>query len=405
MTGRLSGASLGVMRRLAPLFALLTALTACGGADRTVMPEGMDYADPAAWLCLPEGGGRAGGTDACARDDLAVDVVAADGTVTREAFVADPDAPADCFYVYPTTSRDEAFNADMVPGEEAEIRTTAGQFARFGVACRLYAPMYRQQSIAGLRDVFLGGDGGDQDTAYADVARAFRQFLEERNGGRPFVLYGHSQGTGMLKRLIAEEVADSPAADRLLGAYLLGLNVMVPTEGSDAEPELALPPCGAAGQTGCLVAFATYHEDHPPPADALFGRSAEAGLRPLCVNPAALLSQETMGMAPMGMVWPAEGFGDSIRAGDDWGAGVTARLVRAPGLVTGRCVADGSLGYLEIALTDGPRDVRPDDLGGEIMLLRRPQRRWGLHIADAAVAQDDLIEMVRQQSAAYAAGD
>ena len=374
-------------------------LAACGGGDRTVLPEGMDYADPAAWLCLPGGEGRAGGADACARDDLAVDVVTADGAVMREGFAPDPDAPADCFYVYPTTSEDRAFNADMVPGEASEMRTTAGQFARFASACRLFAPMYRQQSIAGLRDVFLGGDGGDQETAYEDVARAFRQFLSERNAGRPFVLYGHSQGTQMLKRLIAEEVAGSPAEARLLGAYLLGLNVMVPTEGSDAEPELPLPPCEAAGQTGCLVAFATYHEDHPPPADALFGRSDEAGLRPLCVNPAALLGHETMGM-----VWPARGFGESIRPGDDWGEGVTARLVRAPGLVTGRCVADGPLGYLEIAVADGADDARPDDLGGEIVLLGRPQRRWGLHIADAAVAQDDLIEMVRQQSAAYAAG-
>lgn len=382
------------MRWLLPL----ALLAACGGADRTVMPDGMDYVDAGAWLCLPDGQARAGGEDACARDDLAVDVVTPAGTVALEAFAPDPDAPADCFYVYPTTSRDAAFNADMVPGEEAEIRTVAGQFSRFASACRLYAPMYRQQSIAGLRDVFLGGDGGDQDTAYEDVARAFRQYLAERNEGRPFVLYGHSQGTQMLKRLVTEEVADSPAANRMLGAYLLGLNVMVPTEGSDAAPELPLPPCEAPSQTGCLIAFATFHEDHPPPADALFGRSDQPGLRPLCVNPAALLGRDAMGM-----VWPAGGFGESIRRGDDWGEGVTARLVRAPGLVTGKCVADGPLGYLEIAVADDPEDARPDDLGGEIVLLRRPQRRWGLHIADGAVAQDDLIEMVRRQSAAYEA--
>ena len=52
-----------------------------------------DYADEKNWLCRP---GRKG--DAC-DVDLTTTVVAADGTLTREAFTANPKSPIDCFHV------------------------------------------------------------------------------------------------------------------------------------------------------------------------------------------------------------------------------------------------------------------------------------------------------------------
>ena len=50
--------------------------------------------------------------DACAVD-LGTTIVKADGTLTREAFKRDPNAPIDCFYVYPTVSTDPGGNSDM----------------------------------------------------------------------------------------------------------------------------------------------------------------------------------------------------------------------------------------------------------------------------------------------------
>src|SRR4029450_2955657 len=55
-----------------------------------------DYTDLKSWLCRP---GRKG--DACDIDETAT-IVAADGKFTRETWSADPNAPIDCFYVYPT---------------------------------------------------------------------------------------------------------------------------------------------------------------------------------------------------------------------------------------------------------------------------------------------------------------
>jgi len=54
-----------------------------------------DYSDPKTWLCRP------GRTDACVVD-LTSTVVDADGGLKREEWKANPNAPIDCFYVYPT---------------------------------------------------------------------------------------------------------------------------------------------------------------------------------------------------------------------------------------------------------------------------------------------------------------
>ena len=109
-----------------------------------------DYADEKNWLCRP---GRKG--DAC-DVDLTTTVVAADGTLTRETWAANPKAPIDCFYVYPTVSTDTGRFSDMT-ADPAETNVIHQQFARFGSKCRTFAPMYRQLTLAGLRQRLSGG--------------------------------------------------------------------------------------------------------------------------------------------------------------------------------------------------------------------------------------------------------
>ena len=79
-----------------------------------------DYSKPQSWLCRP------GRQDACAVD-LTTTVVAANGKLTVEKWAADPNAPVDCFYVYPTVSMDQTPNSDMNAGPEelAVIRAQA----------------------------------------------------------------------------------------------------------------------------------------------------------------------------------------------------------------------------------------------------------------------------------------
>ena len=111
--------------------------------------EANDYSDPKTWLCRP------GGKDACAVDETAT-VVAADGKLTRETWTADPKAPIDCFYVYPTVSTDPTPNSDMT-ADPAELNVVKQQFARFGSKCQPYAPMYRQVTLVGLRRMLAPG--------------------------------------------------------------------------------------------------------------------------------------------------------------------------------------------------------------------------------------------------------
>ena len=47
--------------------------------------------------------------------------------------------------------------------------------------------------------------------AYADVREAWRTYLRKYNHGRGVVLIGHSQGSFVLRQLIAEEIDRKPA--------------------------------------------------------------------------------------------------------------------------------------------------------------------------------------------------
>src|SRR5271157_4761574 len=80
-----------------------------------------DYSDPALWICRP---GRA---DACAVN-LDATVIAKDGSTTRETFRADADAAIDCFYVYPTVSREPTGNADFAIDRDLS-RTVVQEYA------------------------------------------------------------------------------------------------------------------------------------------------------------------------------------------------------------------------------------------------------------------------------------
>jgi hypothetical protein len=211
-------------------------LASCGGGpsqpfDAHAVPSAPDYRKPEAWLALP---GR-NGLERSAPAGFSV--------------VDEAQAPADVFFIHPTTVKgSEAWNAPWdAPDESAPLNRAVlmGQASVFNGCCRIYAPRYRQASLRGL------GDPGAVDLAYADIAAAFREFIARRNGGRPFIIASHSQGTVHAVRLLQEEVLGTPLQDRMVTAYLIGGYV------PDAFPELALPLCDSADQTGCVLTWNT----------------------------------------------------------------------------------------------------------------------------------------------------
>src|SRR5262245_33730433 len=82
-----------------------------------------DYRKASSWLCRPYR------KDAC-YFDLTTTFISSDGKLSQEAWAADPQAPIDCFYVYPTVSTDRQPNSDMNP-DPAELNVVQQQFARF----------------------------------------------------------------------------------------------------------------------------------------------------------------------------------------------------------------------------------------------------------------------------------
>jgi hypothetical protein len=68
--------------------------------------------------------------------------------------------------------------------------------------------------------------------------------------------------------------------------------------------------------------------------------------------------------------------------------------VRTEGLVSAKCVNDGPRGYLWVRTNHAPGDQRTDRIGGEVSVLGMFLPGWGMHLADMAIAQGDLVREV-----------
>jgi hypothetical protein len=377
--------------RIVGACALLLCLAA-GAFSQSAPPN--DYSNPKTWLCRPEG------HDAC-DVDMAATVIAADGKFTRETWKADPSAPIDCFYVYPTVSTDPTPNSDMT-ADPAELNVVRQQFARFASKCRPYAPLYRQVTLAGLRTL-LAGSGGSlaRGLQYDDVLAAWNYYLEHDNKGRGFVLVSHSQGSFILDELIRNEIDGKPVQARMVSAILLGATLKVP-KGRDVGGSFQhIPLCHSANQTGCVVTYVSFRSTIPPPANTRFGKVTEPGMVAACTNPAALgggsgnlrayLSKE--GRTIVGNTPPKPWVVPERPVDTPW--------VSLPGLLTAECHSNENATYLEVTVHGDPSDPRTDDIGGDLRAGTQIQTDWGLHLVDFNISMGNLVEIVGEQAKAW----
>jgi hypothetical protein len=369
--------------------------TATVYGQQDTAPAKNDYADAKNWLCRP------GREDACAIDHTTT-VIAADGKMTRETWKADPNAPIDCFYVYPTVSTDPGPNSDMTV-DPAETNVIRQQFARFASKCKPYAPLYRQVTLVGLRQAMAGGGRAvlDRGLGYDDVRDAWNYYLQNDNKGRGVVLIGHSQGSYVLIELMRQEIDGKPVQSHLVSAILMGTTVPV-AKGKDVGGAFkTIPLCHSASQIACVITFASFRSTLPPPANTLFGKVTEPGLEGACTNPAALdggsgelhayLSTEgrTITSGPRARPWVT---GDQK---------IETPFVSVPGLLTAKCASNENANYLEITVHGDPNDPRTDDIPGD--LGAPPLANWGLHLVDVNLAMGNLVDVVGEQARAYAA--
>ena len=371
------------------LIAAAAAFAAAGpAAAQQAAPAGVDYTKESSWLCLP------GQVDACSRPLLTTAVTPAGyGKRTNSSPAKEP--PLDCFYVYPTVSRDQGLNSDLVMSEETA--TAVAQAARFSSVCKVYAPKYQQMTVASIVAFAAGQDVSRAAVmAYGDVLASWRDYLANRNQGRPFVLIGHSQGTLHLIQLIAREIETRPdVAARMKLAILPGFNVMVPQGKLVGGDFKRTPLCSKPGETGCVIAWTSYREKNAPPAGAIFGITDKPGMTVACVNPAR---PGATGWVGLDSYWAAKS-GYPIPGGPiQWsseGEPPTPWL-RVAGLNSGRCVNDGQRGYFSVRTNADPNDKRTDRIGGEVGIGGLFIPGWGMHLADISLVQGDLIRLVEQ---------
>ena len=360
-------------------------------AQSTAASPSTDYSNPRVWLCRPD---RPSACDV----DLSTTVVGRHGRSTVERARLDPKAPVDCFYVYPTVSTDTTTLSDLVP-DDTERNVVRLQFARFGTKCRLFAPMYRQLTLAAMGRANAAGIESPDflGLGYEDVRAAWRYYLAHDNGNRGIVLIGHSQGTSILTELIRREIDGTPMQSRIVSALLIGgpEGVLVP-RGRDVGGTFAhMPPCRAATHTGCVVAYSSFRVTAPPSASTRFGRSADPTLVAACTNPAALGGGE----AALNGYFDAKGeTALPMGPADPWTVGgrpVATPMVRIEGLLKARCTSNAFASYLEVSVHRGPGSPASRDIQGD---LAEP---LGLHLVDMEVAMGNLVDLVGQQTKSY----
>ena len=369
------------------LLIAVAALAAPMSAQAQAPWPAADYSKASTWLCLP---GRA---DACSTP-LPTTALSPNGygSVGRSSVARD--SAVDCFFVYPTTSNDRGLNSDLVPGREERLAAET-MFARFASACRPFAPVYRQMTVASIAAYAVGTDMRQPGLlAYRDVRDAWRNYIATRNQGRPFVLVGHSQGSLMLQQLVAQEIETRPAvARRMKLAILPGYNLLVPQGRLVGGTFKRTPLCSRPGETGCAISWVSFRERNVPPSNAIFGYAAQPGMTVGCVNPARpgsrnwerldsyWFTRSTLPVPGGPITWSSEG-------------APPTPYVRTEGLASGKCVNEGPRGFLSVRTNADPRDKRTDRIGGEVGLFGMFLPGWGMHLADMAVAQGDLIRQV-----------
>ena len=328
------------------------------------------------WLCRP--GLPA---DPCT-SSLQTTVVQASGATSVVNASVNVASKFDCFYVYPTVSREKMLNADLRI-QNSETNMAIEQASRFSSVCRVWAPVYRQFTTFFLKSLVGKGlskatDLATLETAYDSLKSGFEDYLAHYNDGRPIIFIGHSQGASLLIALLKQFVDNNSALrSRVVLAIIPGGNVVVPKGSLEGGSFSHVPVCSAAGEAGCVIAYSSFPGQ--PPAASLFGRpgqgmsllsgqTATTGVQVVCVNPAAIGG----GSGVLDPFFPTAKYDGST----PW--------VEYPRLYGARCESAGGATWLQVTKISGASDQRPvvtEELGPD----------WGYHLDDVNLALGNLV--------------
>jgi len=274
--------------------AFLAYNTPSGDFDPATAVAAPDYGDPTNWSALPE------------KSDPA-DLVPAGIEANTQG-----QQPVDTFFIHPTGyMRSASWTSPMNPDSRTEENTLwmmANQASAFNGCCNVYAPRYREATIAS----YFGPQAHRAEVlgfAYQDVERAFAYYLEHYNQGRPFIIASHSQGTHHAMRLLSDVIDASELHERMVAAYLIG-SIVIPVPQAWFDSMTHISACQNAEQLHCVV-----HWDTMPDGAPALERSEVS----LCTNPLSWLVNEEMARASLneGAVVPEGSFHADFGGSDD----------------------------------------------------------------------------------------
>ena len=184
-----------------------------------------------------------------------------------ENWLARPDAPnkgVDVFYLYPSSCFDPKAPT-ISPIDNKIMRLTAKniiaqQASAFDHCANIFAPFWRQVSAVKLSSMsFEEVDAAEWAEPRSDVYAALDYYFEHLNGGRPFFLAGHSQGSRLTYMALSEYFAEHPDYyANMICAYCLGDSL---TESYlEANPHVRAATC--ADDTGVVVSWNTEGPDN-----------------------------------------------------------------------------------------------------------------------------------------------
>jgi len=253
--------------------------------------------------------------------------------------------------------------------------------------------MHRQVTYSGNQIAY----NEDVEVAYQSALSGFRDYLENYNQGRGFILIGHSQGAAHTARLIDEEIDNNPELrSQLVGAIAPGANINVPVGKLVGGMYENVPACSAPGEIGCLVAYSMFKGY--PGDDARFSRlntgywiydlprPNPAEQEAVCVDPSRLDGSNGV-LNPLINKDYLTGVPEDGETEDPW--------ISMPDFYGAACQRQNGAHWLNLSTLNNPGDTRPDLAA----LLVGSSNNY--HVPELNLAEGNLLNVARSQTEAY----
>ena len=139
----------------------------------------------------------------------------------------------DVFYLSDTTYQKPDANSPNIGkiDDPAMQKGAKSAFSRtataFDTVADIYAPYNRQVDAMYKKSLLIAEQNKLEDgIPTSDAMAAFDYYVKHYNGGRPYILAGHSQGSNLLANILSQYMKRNPRVyKRMVAAYVIGYSI------------------------------------------------------------------------------------------------------------------------------------------------------------------------------------